>query len=465
MTISRRTLATICLMTAAMYGGESIRGQEFQRLPIATDAGLAEVVEAGPPEEIASSGDETLQDAWAIALGGDPELEASRWQSSAAQRGLRAAEAERFPSITARGSYSVFDNPLTINAPLDPILPGATASVTANQREFFLGGVQVRQPLYTSGRVSYGIDAAGAEVNAAVANEARTELDVKLQVGEAYIGVLKAQRLLDVADGSVKSLESHTREVENLLKEGVGIPNNLLASRVALANAKQRQLQMKNIVAVAKAAYNRVLQRPLDTPVSLSDLPQPTDEYDLHRAIQQAVDGRPEIAQLSAKVRALRSQGAAVRAGYRPQVVVEGGFDYIENRFLDNETFNHVSVIAEWNFFDAGRKRHKVMQIEQSAEAVLRKRSNAESLIALQVNKAWHDLSTASQQVKVSKGALESATENLRVSRNRYKAGAGTNTEVLDAETLRTTAFSGYYKSLYNTVLAEIRLLRAIGSL
>jgi len=411
---------------------------------------------------------ETLQGAWAIALSVDPDLEATRWQASAAQRGLHAARAERLPSVSARGSYSVFDNPLTLNAPvppLGPIPPGTTASVTVNQREFFLGGVRATQPLYTFGRISSAIDAAGAEVTAAVADGQRTELDVKLQVAQAYVGVLKAQRLVEVADGGVESLKAHEREVKNLVDQGVGIRANLLAVQVALANTSQFRLQMQNLLTVSQAAYNRTLQRSLDNPVEIQDLTQPTQEYDLVLCISQALGRRPEIGFLSAKVRSLRSMAKSIDAGKKPQIVLDGGYSFIENRYLEHESFNNVAVLAEWNFWDSGRKGHRTAQLEQSAEALLRKRTHVESLITLQVKKAWHDLDSTQQQVNVNQTALESADENLRVSRNRYQQGAGTNTEVLDAQTLRTQAYSNYYGSLYDSVLAEMQLQRAIGDL
>jgi outer membrane protein len=421
-----------------------------------------------PNQTVIADTGESLQDAWANALRLDPDLEASRWQSSAAQRGLYAARAERLPSVSARASYSVYDNPLTLNAPIPStglIPPGTFASVTANQREFFLGGVRATQPLYTFGRINSAIDAAGAEVTAAVADEERTELDVKLQVAAAYIGILQAQQLLEVANSGVTTLQEHTRVVKNQVDQGAGIRANLLAVQVALANARQSQLQMRNMSIVSQAAYNRTLQRPLDSPVQIADLPRPTQEYELRLAMQQAMRQRPEIAFLSAKVSGLRSLANSSRASTKPQIQLEGGFRFIENRFLDNEAYNDVSVMAEWNFWDSGRKRNRAAQLEQSAEALLRKRSNAESLIMLQVKKAWHDLDSAQQQVEVNQQALSSADENLRVSQNRYQQGAGTNTEVLDAQTLRTQAYSNYYRSLYDSVLAEMQLLRSIGAL
>jgi outer membrane protein len=468
MPYSRQVRASaICVIASICYCLEAEAQNAVEPIQLPAPSDRSPFLELPTQPVIAADG-ETLLEAWARATRIDPDLEASRWQSSAAQRGLSAARAERFPSLSARGSYSVFDNPLTINAPvpsLGPIPPGTVASVTANESEFFLGGVRVTQPLYTFGRISKAIDSAGAEVTAAVADEERTKLDVKLQVAAAYIGVLKTQRLLQVADGDVQSMQAHQREVKNQVDQGVGIRANLLAVEVALANTRQFQLRMQNLLTIAQATYNRALQRPLDTPVQIQDLPQPTQEYQLDLAIHQALCQRPEIGFLSAKVRALRSMAASVNAGKYPQIVLNGGFSYIENRYLEHETFNDVAVMAEWNFWDSGRKRHRASQLEQSAEALLRKRSQAESVIALQVKTAWHDLDSAKQQVAVSQKSLESADENLRVSRNRYQQGVGTNTEVLDAQTLRTRAYSNYYSSLYDTVMAEIQLLRAIGVL
>jgi len=41
----------------------------------------------------------------------------------------------------------------------------------------------------------------------------------------------------------------------------------------------------------------------------------------------------------------------------------------------------------------------------------------------------------------------------------------GTNTEVLDAETLRLQAYVNFYNSSYDALLADLRLRRAIGNL
>ncbi len=405
---------------------------------------------------------ENLSEAWSVALSVDQTVEASRWQSSAAQRGLYAARAARFPELTAKLSYNVYDNPITYVAPV--LLPtGNLAQFDITQREALLADVTASQPLYTGGRIRSAIDAAGAQVTAAVSNEEKTTLDVMLDVATSYTNVLHAQRHVEVTEQAVESLTSHAREVKNRVDQGVGIRNDLLASQVALSNAQQQNLQADATFDIAKAAYNRALQRPLDTEVAIEDLREPLGSYDVEQLTQQALARRPEIAELNAHVRALRSQADVVRASYKPQIAVEGGFQFIENRFLDNEAFNRVALMGEWNVFDMGRKRHSAVKLDHSAEAVLRQRNDVETKIALQVRDAWRRLETARERVSVSRATIESAEENLRVARNRYSQGVGTNTVVLDAETLRTQAYSNYYSSVYSAVQALMQLGRAVG--
>jgi outer membrane protein TolC len=61
--------------------------------------------------------------------------------------------------------------------------------------------------------------------------------------------------------------------------------------------------------------------------------------------------------------------------------------------------------------------------------------------------------------------AVAQAEENLRVVRDRYLSGEGTNTEVLDAEALRTASRGNFDNARYDAALAQQRLARAIGRL
>jgi len=60
---------------------------------------------------------------------------------------------------------------------------------------------------------------------------------------------------------------------------------------------------------------------------------------------------------------------------------------------------------------------------------------------------------------------VQQAEENLRVVRDRYRNGEGTNSDVLDAEALRTASLGNLDTARYDASLAELSLARAVGSL
>jgi outer membrane protein TolC len=234
---------------------------------------------------------------------------------------------------------------------------------------------------------------------------------------------------------------------------------------VALADARQQVFQLRNGLQLAQAAYNRALGRPLTTPVQLTELRDDGHLGDPEQLTQLALSQRPELSGLAAQARALREQSASEQAKRLPQLGLTGGYLYQDNQYLTPNGIAGVAVIGEWNVMDSGRQRNQAAALCEKAEAVSRLVRDAESQIALEVRQRWLDLQTARQRVAVARQTTAQADENLRVARDRYQQQAGTNTEVLDAETLRLQAYTNLYASSYETVLAGLRLRRAVGDL
>jgi outer membrane protein len=409
--------------------------------------------------------EESLDDAWRIALSVDRRLEASQWNLSAAARSLAAAGAERFPSLSLGADYIVLSEQPGFKVPSLPVPVPLPSKVPFFEQDS--GGVHaiVTQPIYTFGRISSGIRAAEAGVAANHAEVSRTEMDVKMSVAESYLGVLRVTRLVEVADNKVASLTAHTRDVQAMFDKGVVAKTDLLAAQVALADARQQWLQVRNGLEVARAAYNRILGRPLADPVRLAELRESSEMADVEDLTQEALRGRPEIAAYSAQARALRDQAASIQAKKAPQVALAGGYLYQQDKYIVPNGIAGVGLGVEWNIFDSGRVSNQAAALCEKAEAVIRMRMDLESLIALEVRQKWLDLQTALQRIDVARQATAQADENLRVVRDRYQQQTGTNTEVLDAETLLVQAYTNFYNSTYEAVLARLRLRRAVGDL
>lgn len=406
---------------------------------------------------------ETLDSAWADALASHRQIEAAGAMRDAAGFELQQARGARLPQLGVTSGYTRLDS-----------APGfqfgsITTGPIFDDDDYLNAGVQVQVPLYFGGGVNARIDAAEFGASAAEDQLAAVVQDIKLGVAEHYVGVLRAERAVAVADSYVASLRTHTENARNRYEFGDVPQNDYLAASVTLADAEQRLLQATNHLDYAQAAYNRFLGRALAAPVTL-DPQLDIDEFipaaaTLDELIEAARASRSELRALEAQQKALRSQADSVRASARPQLALTGGYMYLENEFLTQDEFWMAGVSLNWNLFDGGQARKQSNAIERKAAALGYNRADMASMVDLQVRRAWNDRFEAESRLQVAQSAVEQAAENLRVVRNRYQAGASTNVEVLDAEALREQSMSNLDNARFGVELAKLRLARAIGAL
>jgi hypothetical protein len=94
-----------------------------------------------------------------------------------------------------------------------------------------------------------------------------------------------------------------------------------LEANVALANGLHERIRATHQLESRQAAYNRLVGRPLERPVSLEPLTRPPDRLDLDSLTRIAMECRPEIARIEARIKAAQQEAAGIAAGKHPQVV------------------------------------------------------------------------------------------------------------------------------------------------
>ncbi|ANO50535.1 TolC family protein [Woeseia oceani] len=407
---------------------------------------------------------ETLSDAWTAALTSHQQLAAAEAEREAAHFGLASARAERMPRLDVSGGYTQLDS-----APRFSFGDNFVSPRIFSGDNFSMANAQVSLPLYTSGAVSRGIDAARSQADAASGQVDAVRADVKLGAAVHYIAVLRNERALTVARANVAMLESHTADAENRFNIGDVARNDYLAASVQLADARQRELRAENQLELAQATYNRFLGRPQGTTVALDPLLNVTallpSLNNLDQLLGIALEQRAEIDSIAARADALQAQAAAERARSRPQLMLISNYTRLETAVLADDEFWMVGLAVSWNPFDAGRNSNRVAAIRRQAQAVNHRLSDMSADIQLEVRSAWLDAQEAEQRIQVAEAAVIQAEENLRVARDRYKAGAGTNTEVLGAQALMEQALNNIDGANFDAALAKLRLARASGQL
>jgi outer membrane protein TolC len=245
--------------------------------------------------------------------------------------------------------------------------------------------------------------------------------------------------------------------------------SDALAARVALANAEQIRVRAANSVEIAQAQYNRRLGEPLGRAPELDDRITAADASlsaePIEGLLRQALDSRSELKGLAARVDSLASQSQAESGKLRPQLALTGGYSHFDNQILDRQDFSMVGIGFTWNLFDGGQARNRAAALRSASRATNSRLDDLRSIIELEVRQSWLDVHEAQARVRASSEAVEQAQENLRISRELYGAGLGTNTQVLDAVTLQISALSNHDNAVLDDSLSLLRLARAVGAL
>lgn len=403
---------------------------------------------------------ETLEAAWAIALENNHQIKASKEDTSASEQQLYSAQGQQLPELNVSTGYTQLSQSPTAKTNFN----GADAQFPVSQAGSAKAQAMVSVPVYTSGRIDHNIKSAESSLQAAQHQEDTTELNLKMQVAEAYINVLRAESAVKVAQSHVESLSADSKDVKDLFDQGIVAQNDVLAASVELANAEQQLVRVQHQLDNAKTSYNRLLDRNLTAEVSLEnflpDLPTGT----LEDLTLSAVKQRPELTVLNTKIDALEQQAESVSAGNLPQVNVNGGYQYQQNRYQAHEGLWTAGINMDWKLYD-GSTGHKTDAIKHQAIALKEQRDDLISTMAMEVRQAWLEIAETKKRLTTAEKTIAQADENLKVATDRYQQGLTIHTEVLAAQNLRLTSHDNLSNAQYDMALAKLRLRRAVGIL
>ena len=403
---------------------------------------------------------ETLEDAWNSAINNNHQIKSAKADTGASEQQLQSAKGQRLPDLNVSSGYTQFSETPAAKTQI----AGQTAQFSTTQAGSVKAQAIASVPIFTSGRIGHNIDAAEASLQAVQSNEITSVLNIKMLVAEAYISVLRMDSALQVAQSHADTLELHMKDVNNLFDQGMVARNDVLAVNVELVNARQLVVQANNQLDIAKARYNQLLDRNLADEVKLAhqfpDAPQGT----LTDLSGNALKQRPELVALAQQIEALGQQAQSVKAGLLPQVAVNGGYQYQENRYQAFEGMWMANVGMDWKIFD-GSSGHRSDALTRQAIALKEQRDDLSSMIGLQVRQAWLDIQETQKRIAVTQQAIAQADENLKVTTDRYQQGLSTNTDVLKAEDLRTTTHANLNNATCDAALAALHLRRAVGVL
>ena len=405
-----------------------------------------------------------------LALAASDRREAAAARVTAAERQVESADARRLPTVDLEAAVARRSSvPEAVFPPSVPDLGGFV--LYPDIQNTYQAGVALSQPLWTGGAIAGSREASRHEADAAAAEAARVDDELRFLARTAYWNTLAAQAARDAAHAEVERAERLLDDARALRAAGMAVRADVRGAEARAAAARVRLIEAEAEVSNRLAELRSLLDLPRDTDLELVDrgahLPAPP--ADLEVLLAEALDARPELAALEARRDALAGRSKAIGAPDRPQVSLGARWDVARpnQRYFpledDWNTSWSVGVYAGWRVFAGNRTDAEVAAIDAERAAVEAEIDELERQIALDVETARRTLEAARAADLAAEAAVAAAAAREVDSSDRYTAGIATVSEVLDAQAELADAELSVARARSGAWISDAGLSRAVG--
>lgn len=316
-------------------------------------------------------------------------------------------------------------------------------------------GVTALQPVYMGGKIVAGNQLAKVGVEAARLQTQITERDLLEQVEESYwlvVGLTEKQQTLQAVTALLDTIH---RTVQVAVNAGLALQTDLLKVELRQSEIHRTQIQLDNGLALAKRALWQAISPTTKSPTSPTSPKEGLPDYNSLQVEPIGADsalnppplkdGAGEVLEsslLSLQVRAAELQRRMHIADALPQVAVGAHYGYsnMQANFLRNGLGNKtgngaVFVSVSVPLTDWWKTGHKIREDNIAVEQARLEEQHTNELLGLRTQQAYDKTVEAYSLVSENRHALDIARENYRLSGVNYRAGMGTITDLLTAQT------------------------------
>ncbi|MDX1496245.1 MAG: TolC family outer membrane protein [Salinisphaeraceae bacterium] len=394
----------------------------------------------------------TLSEALNRAKDHDPLVPYSLALYSADKEQGAQISGNRLPSLSLDGSYA--------------------KNQTESESEFFppvdedyvshAYGISARQALYR-----YDWSALGEHADALDEKAELGLLDRKqkflIRVAERYFAVLDAQEGLRLAKSEAKAIAESLEDTRRRHEVGLVPGTDLKEAQARDDLAKARLILAQQELDSAKDALDESTGNGYVRLPSLpeaSDLP-PMEQKALDAWLEKVVANNPELQDLRQEVVVAEAQAKQAKSGLLPRLDAVASYredDTSESPVGSQRNDTRIGVELTVPIYQGGIQRarnREALARQEAAEANL-KRIEAE--VRRQARQQYRELQAAYAQANALKLAVTSARAAEEATRNGYKAGTRTITDVLNARSALISAQRDYASTRYQLLLGRMQL-------
>ena len=290
---------------------------------------------------------------------------------------------------------------------------------------------------------------------------------IGLRAVAAFLGVIRAQRLVDLAQTNVERHQEVAEKIKIQVDSGGGNAADLDQAEGRLSFAEATLVAITGGLRDAESAFLEVIGEPPDETLVLPIVSPDVLPQDSEDAVKQAFDSSPTLLASIENVKAQRESFEATQASFRPRFSFDVSGSRNENVGGSPGSSNDFAalVVMTYNIFRGGADRAS----RRAAGALLPEAEQREietrRLIEQNARVSYTGYWTSSQRVLVLKSQVESTEKALDAYYEQFALGRRTLLDLLDVEGEVFNARSALTDGEMSVLQSHHTLLAATGRL
>ncbi len=403
----------------------------------------------------------SLKEVIKLTLENHPLLKQKQDELRAAQFRVEQQKSFYFPNISAQLSY-------TRIGPIPAFSFGGQNLELAPGNNYNFG-VFVNQTLYDFGKRDLQVDVSSSFLTSIKDNEELIKNDLSIQAVRAFYGILFIERSLAVKDTQYTALQEHLRITELKIKNGTATDYDVLSTKTKMLEIKNEKIDLLNEKNKQELFLKELIGQDRSKELQITgNFELPENILNTGSLLNTAYNQRPELKMVVDARTSANLQKSLISQIDKP--ILSGSLGYgFKNGFEPNievlrgNWFANVSVGIP--IFNGKLTENKINESSAVLDASESKIEHVKQSISTEVYQAEADLKSSMTKISSTAEQIDYAGKSLERAKLQYERGAGTNLEVLDAETSLTQARLFNIQAVYKSIVSYYFLCRAVGDL
>jgi len=411
-----------------------------------------------------------LNEAIDLSIQNSKQLKNSQAKIDEATATLKEAVERRLPDAKASASYLRFNSP-NVDLKMKPASGsggGSSSTEVPKMNQAAYGLVNLSLPIYTGGRIRYGIESSRFLEQAAKLDAEDNKDEVIQNTIEAFANLFKAKTAVRLFKENLSQSQHRENDLGNMEKNGLLARNDFLKAQLQTSNVELNLLDAENNLQLANVNMNLMLGLPTATELVLdtTGIARKNDNRVLDDYLQAALNSRKDMAAIDLRKKAAESGVKSVKGEMFPSLALTGGYiaaDVPQVLVVSNAI--DVGVGFSYNIGSLWKTKAKVKQAEARVKQLSLTESIMDDNVRLEVNKTYLSLMSSRKKIDVYLKAVEQAEENYRIVKNKFDNSLATTGDLIDADIAQLQARLSYTLARADAFVAYHKLLQTAGIL